>query len=40
MISSLFVIAATAELEELDLNTLNIRHYPMLKGLRPPYTKQ
>ena len=34
------IIAATAELEELDLNTLNIRHYPMLKGLRPPYTKQ
>ncbi len=33
------IIAATAELEELDLKTLNIRHYPMLKGLIPPYTK-
>jgi len=34
------IIAATAELEELDLKTLNIRHYPMLKGLKPPYTKE
>lgn len=34
------IIAATAEHEELDLKTLNIRHYPMLKGLKPPYTKE
>jgi len=34
------IIAATAELEELDLKTLNIRHYPMLRGLKPPYKKE
>ena len=34
------IIAATAELEELDLKTLNIRHYPMLKELKAPYTKE
>ena len=34
------IIAATAELEELDLKTLSIRHYPMLRGLKPPYTKE
>ncbi len=34
------IIAATAQLEELDLKTLNIKHYPMLKGLKPPYTKE
>ena len=34
------IIAATAQLEELDLKTLNVRHYPMLKGLNSPYTKE
>ena len=33
------VIAATAEAENADLKTLNIKHYPMLKDLRPAYTK-
>jgi len=31
------VIAATAELENAELKTLNIKHYPMFKGLRPAY---
>ena len=31
------VIAATAELHEAALATLNVRHFPMLAGLRPPY---
>ena len=34
------VIAATAEAQGADLKTLNVRHYPMLKGLKPPYTKR
>ena len=34
------IVAATAESLGADLKTLNIRHYPMLKGLRPPYTKR
>jgi len=34
------VIAATAEAHGADLKTLNIKHYPMLKGLKPPYTKK
>ena len=33
------ILAATAEAENADLKTLNIRHYPMLKGLRPAYKK-
>jgi len=31
--------AATAEAENAELKTLNIKHYPMLKGLRPAYNK-
>ena len=34
------LIAATAQTEEIDLKTLNIKHYPMLKGLKPPYIKK
>lgn len=34
------LIAATAQIEEIDLKTLNIKHYPMLKGLKPPYIKK
>jgi hypothetical protein len=26
-----------AEAENAELKTLNTRHYPMLKGLNPPY---
>ena len=33
------ILAATAEAENAELKTLNIRHYPMLKGLRPAYQK-
>jgi predicted nucleic acid-binding protein len=31
------VIAATALERELDLATLNVRHFPMFDGLAPPY---
>jgi predicted nucleic acid-binding protein len=31
------VIAATALLLEADLLTTNVRHFPMLAGLAPPY---
>jgi len=33
------ILAATAEAENAELKTLNTRHYPMLKTLRPAYTK-
>jgi predicted nucleic acid-binding protein len=33
------IIAATADSEQAELKTLNIQHYPMLKGLRPAYAK-
>jgi len=33
------ILAATAEAENAELKTLNTKHYPMLKGLRPAYTK-
>jgi predicted nucleic acid-binding protein len=33
------ILAATAEAWKAELKTLNIKHYPMLKGLRPAYTK-
>ena len=33
------IIAATAEAENAELKTLNIKHYPMLKRLRTAYTK-
>lgn len=32
-----YLIGATAELHSADLATLNIKHFPMFKGLRPPY---
>jgi len=32
-----YVIAATAILLEADLLTTNVRHFPMMKGIRPPY---
>lgn len=31
------VIAATAEQLDHPLATTNVRHFPMLRGLRPPY---
>ena len=33
------IIAATARAENADLKTLNTKHYPMFKGLKPAYTK-
>jgi len=33
------ILAATAEIENAELRTLNIRHYPMLKDLKPAYSK-
>ncbi len=33
------ILAATAEIENAELKTLNTKHYPMLKGLRPAYRK-
>lgn len=32
-----YVIAATAELHDADLVTLNVRHFPMLDGLQAPW---
>ena len=33
------IIAATVEDENAELKTLNTKHYPMIKGLRPAYTQ-
>ncbi len=33
------IIAATCLLSDMELNTLNIKHYPMFKELKPPYKK-
>ena len=33
------ILAATAEAENAELKTLNAKHYPMLKGLKPAYKK-
>ena len=33
------ILAATAETENAVLKTLNTKHYPMFKGLRPAYKK-
>ena len=33
------ILAATAEAEKAELKTLNTKHYPMLKGLKPAYKK-
>ena len=33
------ILAATAAAENAELKTLNTKHYPMLKGLRPAYKK-
>lgn len=31
------IIAATADLLGLELATLNVKHFPMFRGLAPPY---
>jgi predicted nucleic acid-binding protein len=33
------ILAATAEAENADLKTLNIKHYPMIRGLISAYKK-
>ena len=33
------ILAATAEAENSELKTLNVKHYPIFKGLKPTYTK-
>ena len=33
------VLAATAEAENAELKTLNVKHYPMIKGLAAAYKK-
>jgi predicted nucleic acid-binding protein len=33
------ILAATAEAEKAELKTLNVKHYPMIKGLKPAYIK-
>ena len=34
------ILAATAQFEGADLKTLNVMHYPMMKGLKPAYEKR
>ena len=33
------IIAATCEAENVELKTLNVKHYPMIKNLKPTYKK-
>lgn len=33
------IIAATCMVMDLKLHTLNVKHFPMFKELRPPYRK-
>jgi predicted nucleic acid-binding protein len=33
------LLAATADKENAELKTLNVKHYPMLSGLKPAYKK-
>ena len=33
------ILAATAEIEQAELKTLNVKHYPMFKTLKPAYKK-
>ena len=32
-----YLIAATADVQGLELATLNVRHFPMFEGLQPPF---
>ncbi|MBD3345009.1 MAG: PIN domain-containing protein [Chitinivibrionales bacterium] len=34
------IIAATCFISGAELCTLNVKHYPMFKGLKPPYKRQ
>lgn len=33
------IVAATAQIEKADLKTLNVKHFPMFRGLKPAYVK-
>lgn len=33
------IVAATATIEEAELTTLNVKHYPMFSGIQPAYRK-
>lgn len=33
------IIAATADKEKATIKTLNVKHYPMIRGLKPAYKK-
>ena len=33
------IVAATAMVEDTELKTLNVKHYPMLKNIEPAYRK-
>ena len=33
------ILAATAQIVNAELKTLNVKHYPMLKSLKPAYKK-
>lgn len=33
------ILAATADIEKAELKTLNVKHYPMIRGLKPVYKK-
>jgi len=33
------ILAATVEVEQAKLKTLNVKHYPMFKALKPAYKK-
>lgn len=33
------IVAATATLEDAELKTLNVKHYPMLQNIEPAYRK-
>ena len=32
-----YLIAATADIKEAALSTLNVKHFPMIEGLHPAY---
>ena len=34
------ILAATAQAENAQLKTLNVKHYPMIRGLRAAYVKR
>ena len=33
------ILAATADKENAELKTLNVKHYPMIRGLKPAYKR-